>query len=476
MSVQIFLQGRLVGIEHFLLGADSDMDGRSHWVSLLTEVLPRAVLAELNLSKMLLGTSGGEQFLLVLPEEARERAEQILSGAARQISDVSGCALTLAWAITENLGDWSIVRKRLSDAMELSLGTPLAGGDPPFFEPYDIRPAAEISEYFTAQLGRKLRESGSVGWSPDNPGLIVPVKAKHTWALGTTADGLSYARHAAPDDDGDVASLQTLASRAEGRKIWGVLRGDVDRIGVRLRRAQNIEEHVQISVLFKQFFAGELSVLCSVPEFWRKVTLLYSGGDDFAIYGAWDALIGIAREIQRLFHRFTEQSLKDYPGPEGKTITMGLALARDTDSPLSSVFEEAGRNLEIAKSSGKDTIHLLGRTLEWKQLSDAAETKEIMARLIRDFGASPQFLYELASFYRDGKPGAAGGRSRNDRVERPWRFHRRLNLVLGNSRSKEFQRLRGELISDFTGRKAAHIRLRPQGRVALEWARLETEA
>src|SRR5262245_22630887 len=106
MSVQIFLQGRLVGIEHFLLGADSDMDGRSHWVSLLTEVLPRAVLAELNLSKMLLGTSGGEQFLLVLPEEARERAEQILRGAASQISDVSGCALTLAWAITENLGDW----------------------------------------------------------------------------------------------------------------------------------------------------------------------------------------------------------------------------------------------------------------------------------------------------------------------------------------------------------------------------------
>ena len=47
-------------------------------------------------------------------------------------------------------------------------------------------------------------------------------------------------------------------------------------------------------------------------------------------------------------------------------------------------------------------------------------------------------------------------------------------MVLGTSRNKDFQRLRSELISDFTGKKAAQVRLRPQGRVALEWTRLET--
>ena len=44
------------------------------------------------------------------------------------------------------------------------------------------------------------------------------------------------------------------------------------------------------------------------------------------------------------------------------------------------------------------------------------------------------------------------------------------------ARNKDFQRLRTELITDFTGRNAAQVRLRPAGRVALEWARLETEA
>ena len=50
-------------------------------------------------------------------------------------------------------------------------------------------------------------------------------------------------------------------------------------------------------------------------------------------------------------------------------------------------------------------------------------------------------------------------------------------MVLGAAREshriREFQKLRAELVSDFTGKKAAHVRLRPQGRVALEWTRLE---
>src|SRR5205807_6886463 len=144
------------------------------------------------------------------------------------------------------------------------------------------------------------------------------------------------------------ATTTDLASRALGRSAWGVLRGDVDNFGIRIRRAQSIEEHVQLSVMYKQFFAGELEVLCSLPEFWRKVTLLYSGGDDFAVYGAWDALIALAREIQRLFVRFTEENLKDFPGPEGKTISMGLALAVSPPYTLPEVYGEAGSHYDLA--------------------------------------------------------------------------------------------------------------------------------
>ena len=161
-----------------------------------------------------------------------------------------------------------------------------------------------------------------------------------------------------PANDGAAsADPATLGRRAQGLPLWGVLRGDVDSFGVRLRRLQTIEEHVQLSVLYKQFFAGELEVLCSLPEFWKKVTILYSGGDDFAVYGAWDALLALGRELQRLFHRFTEENLKDFPGAEAKTISMGLALAAQSDRPLPSVYE-AGWPQSRFGQGGRKRLHL----------------------------------------------------------------------------------------------------------------------
>ena len=199
-----------------------------------------------------------------------------------------------------------------------------------------------------------------------------------------------------------------------------MLRGDVDHFAVRVRRLQSIEEHVQVSVLYKQFFAGELEVLCSMPEFWRKVTILYSGGDDFAVYGSWDALILLARELQRLFHRFTEENLKDFPGAEAKTISMALALAPEPDAPLAAVYRQAGVNLDLAKSSDKDCIYLLGRVLEWKRLADAAELKDTIAQMLEEFRGSRQFLGAIAGLLSEGNCGGRlAGRGRGHQPAGP---------------------------------------------------------
>jgi CRISPR-associated protein Csm1 len=469
MSVQILLQGKLMGVEEFLPAgqpAEALLTGRLRWVSLLSEILPRALIAELGLSKMLLGSSGGDQFLVVLPDEVRSQAAEFLAAARSGIRELSQNRLELLWAITENLGDWTVVRKRLSDEFQRKQGTPLAATG--FAQP----PAATEpgSEYFES-LGRSLRDAVDVGWSPESPATILTSGGKHSWTIGTSADSVPLARHTALTDDGrEAATAPILASRAEGRPVWGVLRGDVDSFGIRMRRLQSIEEYVQLSVLYKQFFAGEVEVLCSLPEFWRKVNLLHTGGDDFAVYGAWDALIGFARELQRLFQRFTEEHLKEFPGPEGKTVTMALALAPELDTALGSVYGRSRDRLEIAKSADKDCFFLLGRTLEWKQLSDAAELKDELTAMVREFGVAPQYLRDLCGIYRETRraPGAK-------RVERPWRFHRRLLRILGSSRSRDFQKARTGLIADLVGKNPANLKLRPSGRVALEWARLSTE-
>src|ERR1051326_323236 len=483
MPEQILLQGKILGTEEFLLAGSEGrsvrsagedlLAGRSQWITLLGEVLPRALLAELGLARILLGSSGGGQFLVVLPETAREAAGNFLHAAGQQINELSGSHVKLIWGITDNLGDWAVIRRRINDAIDRQRHAPLSDTGAWAFQPFSQTARSDADSYFAKELGPKVRQASRIGWSPENPGRIALEEGKHSWPLTSnlSPDGIIMARHAAPSDDGkSAAPVQTLGRRAQGRSIWGLLRGDVAHFALRLRRVHSIEEHVPLSVLYKQFFAGELEVLCSLPEFWRKVSIIYAGGDDFAVYGAWDALIALAREVQPLFHRFTEENLKEYPGAEGKTISMAIALAPETYSPLAAVYEQAGRNLELAKAADKDCIYLLGRILEWRHLADAADLKDTVTRLVHEFRMSRQFLYQLRSFYRRDAYGEGVER------QRTWRFQRRFNRILSGTRDREFQKLRTHLISELGGKKSAEVKLRPAGLVALEWARLVTES
>src|ERR1043165_5338914 len=108
MPEQVLLQGKILGTEEFLLAGPPEgrsgrsagedlLAGRSQWITLLCEALPRALLAELGLARILLGSSGGGQFLLVLPGEAREAADTFLPAPAAQIADLSSGTVRLIW-------------------------------------------------------------------------------------------------------------------------------------------------------------------------------------------------------------------------------------------------------------------------------------------------------------------------------------------------------------------------------------------
>src|SRR5437867_11863600 len=147
MPEQILLQGKIQGTEEFLLAGPAEgrfvrsagedlLAGRSQWITLLSEVLPRALLAELGLARILLGSSGGGQFLVVLPEAAREPAENFLRAAGRQIGELSGSHVKLIWGITDNLGDWAVIRRRINEAIDRQRHAPLAEIGTDAFQPF----------------------------------------------------------------------------------------------------------------------------------------------------------------------------------------------------------------------------------------------------------------------------------------------------------------------------------------------------
>jgi CRISPR-associated protein Csm1 len=485
MSLQVFLQAQISGTEEFLtaqpVGGEAsavDLTGRCAFLTLLCEVLPRALLAELKLSRMLLGTSSAEQFLLVLAEEDIPRADQFLEAAAGSLTQLSGNTLRLLWASTENLGPWPVARKRLDDSLAAKSSAPYAHTVDVLSQFAPFTPTAQAQAAFDfAAFGDGAPGASRVGWSPENPGHLVWEGGAHSWALREQSsfeeDGILFPRRFALSDSGPVpCSLAELAERSEGAAKWGILRGDVEQFDAQLHSLTSIEEHIHLSVLFKEFFAGELAVLCTLPDFWRKVSILYRGGDDFAVVGTWDALVLLARELQRLFEKFVEQNSEAFPSLAGRSISMALAIGNDFATPAATVFHDAGLQLRTVKASEPGSFHLFGRTLEWKRLPDAEELKTSLMRLVTGFRFPPAFIHDVASVYREAFATRGIKRGKALRIDKPWRTYMRLATVIPPARGKEANAVRTAVITNLVGKRTAGFKLRPSARVGLEWARL----
>ncbi|MBV9762947.1 MAG: hypothetical protein JO340_20470 [Acidobacteriaceae bacterium] len=483
MSLQVFLQAQLIGAEEFLGNRSggakdgaADLFGRCAWLTLACEVLPRALLADLKLSRMLLGSSSAEQFLLVLTEEDIPKADEFLSHAAKAIALLSANSLRLVWASTENLGAWPVVRKRLEDALLAATATPIRGENiQQFFAPETEANGGD--EAYFAELGRSVATAERVGWSTEDPARLTWDGGQYSWALkddsGADDDAILFPRRIAMDENGsETSSLAELAARAEGTAHWGILRGDVDQFATQLERAASIEEHIHVSVLFKEFFAGELSLLCTMPGFWRKVSILHRGGDDFAVIGSWDALIALARELQRIFEKFVEHNAPSLPSLEEKTISMALSIASETDQMPAVVFREAGLQLAAAKATDPGAFQIFGNTVDWKRLHEAEELKASLVRLVRDFGYAPEYISDLASVYRESASARGFRKNKAVRVEKPWRTYMKISSVAPQERGREVNNLRAAVITNLVGKRTAGLKLRPTARVGLEWARL----
>jgi len=465
MTAQVLLQGKLIGSEEFLLAVPADRDNRlfearSTWLVLIAEAIPRALLAELQLPLLMMGSSGDDRFLVVLPDQTRaEAADAFLTRVSEALGKATGGRMRLVWTSTENLGDWTIIRKRLQDSMHAGVQPRVA--DPSFFQPFTGAGAGPDV------IPRNLREATSIGWSFDFPALIAAEESSLKWTVGADME-IPVTRHAARNGEA-LATTKELARRSKGMKLWGVLRGEIDDFAMRMRRAQSVEEHVVLSTLYKQFLANEIQLLCSQGDYFQRLTLLWSGGAGFAVYGAWDALIGFARELQHVFANFAADQLRDLPGGEAKTITMALTIA-EPGASLARTWEDCGRDLEIARATDKDCLYILGRVLEWKQVADAAELKDAVVHLNEEFRGGRQFLTQLRNLYRKVE---SSEQTDDERLTaRALRFQRRFARV-ASRKEREFQKLRSHLMKEMAGRNLrGKLKLRPEGLIALEWARL----
>ena len=201
------------------------------------------------------GSSGGGRFLAILPDQERaDRASEFLTRANTVLSQATEGKVRIVWSATENLGDWTIVRKRLAEGMRVSLRPDVSAEG--YFDPAPASAAASDA------IPRNLRDAASVAFSFDFPALIAVPEADTDsailrWDLGghVSTNSISMARHAARTRD-IPATPKEHGLRTTGSQHWGVLRGEIDDYGTRIRRAASVEDHVALSMTSAQQTPG----------------------------------------------------------------------------------------------------------------------------------------------------------------------------------------------------------------------------
>lgn len=219
-----------------------------------------------------------------------------------------------------------------------------------------------------------------------SPDKVVRVYSKNIYRTGLSlATNLWMGDYAVKNQAGELKTFTELANSSKGISRIGVLRADVDNMGtafvsgfIREQAKDNKYRYLtlsrtttlsrSLSIFFKYYLNdllahGPKSVLAEEGP--RNLVVVYSGGDDLFIVGAWNECLAAALDIRKAFDRYTGGAL---------TISAGLAVFEPA-YPIARMAAAAADLEDIAKKyehhgSTKNAISLFGLELHNGQLTD----------------------------------------------------------------------------------------------------------
>lgn len=163
-----------------------------------------------------------------------------------------------------------------------------------------------------------------------------------------------------------IATFEELAKASTGVDRIGVIKGDVDMLGNFFRGMDSPSKLATASRFMDYFFKaylneiingkfGELTGEPMLLKEWPEepaIVVVYAGGDDFFIVGAWGHVFELAFRIRDIFTAYTGGGL---------TLSMGLGYF-DYRTPIYRIAKVVGRRLELAKDEGRDRVTVVERT------------------------------------------------------------------------------------------------------------------
>lgn len=402
-------------------GASNQLRGRSFYLQLLTEAIAHDVLRQLHLPiTNLLLASGGHFYILAPYRETQEKLQTIRQRITQNLwafhrTDLSCLLASTSLMASDFAPDkfsdkWHGVGEKVRHR-KLVKYAEMTSEDmfETFFQPQENTP----NDYRFETLGQKLRhaeslvafevEASPVGENPDwqaaikafgldvhlrkedDPPLEKPPGAqraivyslkdtdfladavieKFKWdGVDVRYDFRMLPQVIAHNADDTIADYNALANASEGVLWLGALRMDVDDLGSvfkeKLGRA-TISRVVSLSASLRLFFEGYIPKLCrdyNAQHTRDRLELIYAGGDDLFLVGAWNALPEIAEHIRCEFRHFVT----------GDHITLsGGIVIEHKKYPLYQFAAQSGDAEGNAKRiGGKNAITFLREPMKWE--------------------------------------------------------------------------------------------------------------
>lgn len=171
-------------------------------------------------------------------------------------------------------------------------------------------------------------------------------------------------------------SFSDLSKRSIGINRLGVLRMDVDDLGSAFIKGfdkegedkykyATISRFQALSSMLSMFFKFYLNKIAGYKDtklyftnkdFLKNISIIYAGGDDLFIVGAWNEVLDISINIRQYFKIFSNDRL---------SISGGFGMY-DANLPINNMASLSANLLEISKENTKDSITLFDENNVYK--------------------------------------------------------------------------------------------------------------
>lgn len=213
---------------------------------------------------------------------------------------------------------------------------------------------------------------------------------------------------------GDYSSEKTLGElvdKGSGIKRLGVLRADVDNLGQAFvggfsEERQTFSRSAAFSRKLSLFFKYHINHILANGEYFltpekndkkRRASIIYSGGDDLFIVGAWKDIIEFSVDLHKAIKKYTQDKL---------TISAGIGIYPDK-YPISYIADEVGSLEDCSKNvDGKNAVTLFDKEFAfgWDDFID--KVLEEKFKLISDFFETTtergkNFLYNILELLKN---------------------------------------------------------------------------